>query len=303
MKQKHYVDIRVWSEDNSKGFQEGDFIVVQEKIDGANFSIRYNSEKDSIVSFGREDRLSLGNSLRGAWEWSQRLDKEAVKSVLGSNLVLFGEWLCPHTILYPEEKYQTVYFYDVWDLEKKQYLPQEQVRGIVSQLGFNQVPVLYEGEFRSWEHLKELVGQTGLGGSHGEGIVVKNMTKLHSQKEKYPVYLKVVGEAFKETKAVKGLVKKLDVEEAERKERLRAVLDSVVTEARVRKLVHKMVDKGVIAENWNKQDLGTISKRIGTVLYEDCLKEEPATVELVGEEVFRKVCTVPAMPIVRSMLE
>lgn len=296
------MDIQVWSEENSGGFQPKDFIVIQEKIDGANFSIRFNSERDSIASFSREDKLSLGNSLRGAWEWSQRLEKDTVKSVLSDRLVLFGEWLCPHTILYPEEKYQTAYFYDVWDLERQQYLPQYEVESIIEQLGFHYVPVLYKGEFISWEYVKSFVGQTGLGGSQGEGIVVKNMTKLNDPNANYPFCLKIVGEAFRETKAVKGLVKKLDVEEAERKERLRSTLDSVVTEARVRKLVHKMVDKGLIPENWGKKDLGTISKKIGSVVYEDCLKEEPDVVDLVGDEAFRKMCTIPAMLFVKSML-
>lgn len=48
--------------------------------------------------------------------------------------------------------------------------------------------------------------------------------------------------------------------------------------------------------------MGTISKNIGKAIYEDCLKEEPAMVELVGEEVFRKMCTVLAMPMVLAMM-
>ena len=240
--------------------------------------------------------------MRGAWEWSQRLDKDDVKRVLGSRLVLFGEWLCPHTVLYPEERYQTAYFYDVWNLEECRYLPQDQVKSIVHQLGYNYVPVLYEGEFESWEQIKTLVGTTALGGLQGEGVVIKNMTMLNDPEAKFPAYLKIVGDKFKETKAVKGLVKKLDSEEAERKEKLRAALDSVVTEARVRKLVLKMVDNGTIPEDWGKKDLGTISKRIGDILFNDCMKEEPDTVELVGEEVFHRMCSVPAMPIVRSMI-
>lgn len=133
--------------------------------------------------------------------------------------------------------------------------------------------------------------------------MVKNMTALQrtETEERFPFYLKIVGEKFRETKAVKGLVKRMDTEEAERKEKLRAALDSVVTEARVKKLVHKMVDKGTIPENWGKRDLKIISKKLGAVLYEDYLKEEPDTVELVGEKVFRKMCTVPAMPMVQAM--
>lgn len=59
---------------------------------------------------------------------------------------------------------------------------------------------------------------------------------------------------------MKGLVKLLDTEEIERKEKLRAALDSVVTEARVRKLVYKMVDKGTISRELGEKGLGDYFK-------------------------------------------
>lgn len=206
MKQKKYMDIPVWTEENSKGFQKGD------------------------------------------------------KRVLNSKLVLLGERLCSHTVLYPEGKYQTAYFYDVWDWEEGKYLAQYKVEAIVKQLGFHYVPVLYQGEFESWEQVKAFVGTTAIGGTQGEGIVVKNMTALNSPEARFPAYLKIVGEKFRETKAVKGLVKLLDTEEIERKEKLRAALDSVVTEARVRKLVYKMVDKGTISRELGEKGLGDYFK-------------------------------------------
>lgn len=43
------MDIQVWSEENSKGFQLGDFIAIQEKIDSANFSIRFNPERHCCI--------------------------------------------------------------------------------------------------------------------------------------------------------------------------------------------------------------------------------------------------------------
>lgn len=100
--------------------------------------------------------------------------------MLNSKLVLFGEWLCPHTVLYPEDKYQTAYFYDVWDLEEGKYLAQDKIEAMVKQLEFHYVPALYQGKFESWEQVKELVGTTALGGIQGEGIVVKNMTALNN---------------------------------------------------------------------------------------------------------------------------
>ena len=50
MEQKKYMDIERLKDKYIDGFQKGDYIVVQEKIDGANFSIRYDEETDSILS-------------------------------------------------------------------------------------------------------------------------------------------------------------------------------------------------------------------------------------------------------------
>ena len=71
------------------GFQNGDYIVIQEKIDGANFSIKYDAESDTVVSFSRKKILDFENNLRGAWQWCQKLNKELIKNVLGKNLILF----------------------------------------------------------------------------------------------------------------------------------------------------------------------------------------------------------------------
>lgn len=64
------------------------------------------------------------NTLRGAWNWSQTLNKELIKTVLGSNLILFMEWLVPHTVKYPDNKYHKAYCYDVYDTNTQQYLKQ-----------------------------------------------------------------------------------------------------------------------------------------------------------------------------------
>lgn len=297
MEQKKYMDIERLKDKYVDGFQKGDYIVVQEKIDGANFSIRYDDETDTIRSFSRKKILDLGNNLRGAWEWSQKLDKELVKEVLGTNLVLFGEWLVSHTIAYPDDRYQNAYFYDVWDTESERYLDQDKVEDIVKQLNLIYVPVFYKGTFESWDHLKQFVGRTDLGGENGEGIVVKNMTRLNDPNTRLPFYTKIVADKFAEKKSVK----KFDEGKLERRAKLQAVVESVVTEGRVTKLVHKMVDEGIIPEDWDEYDMGTIAKNIGKEVYYDCVKEEPEIVEQVGE-LFGKLASGTAMKIVKSML-
>ena len=78
MEQKKYMDIERLKDKYVDGFQPGDYIVVQEKIDGANFSIRYDYESGCVTAFSRKKKLDLGNNLRGAWEWSQRLNENFI---------------------------------------------------------------------------------------------------------------------------------------------------------------------------------------------------------------------------------
>lgn len=110
MEQKKYMNIERLKDKYADGFRNGDCIVIQEKIDGANFSIRYDNETDSVMAFSRRTVLDSENNLRGAWEWAQKLNKELIKEALGTNLVLFGEWLVPHSIQYPQSRYQNAYF-------------------------------------------------------------------------------------------------------------------------------------------------------------------------------------------------
>lgn len=299
MEQKKFMDIERLKESFVDGFHKGDYIVVQEKIDGANFSIRYDAENDTIAAFSRKNPLDFSNNLRGAWQWAQKLDKELVKDVLKTNLVLFGEWLVSHTVVYPQDKYQNAYFYDVYDVDTKQYLQQDAVKDIVDRLGLTYVPVFYAGEFQSWEHIQQFVGRTDLGGELGEGVVVKNMSRINDPNTRLPFYTKIVGEKFSEKKSVKPKV--IDPEKMAERERFQALVDSVVTEGRVTKLVHKMVDEGIIPEKWDEHDMGTIARNIGKAVYYDCVKEEPDVVEQVGEH-FGKLANGTAMRIVRGML-
>lgn len=291
------MDIERLKEQYVDGFQKGDYIVVQEKIDGANFSIRYDDKSDSVMAFSRKKTLDFSNNLRGAWEWSQKLDKELIKDILGSRLILFGEWLVSHTVVYPDDKYKNAYFYDVYDVEEQKYLNQDQVESIIRKLSLIYVPIFYKGEFQSWNHLKQFVGRTNLGGEYGEGIVVKNMTRLNDPNTRLPFYTKIVCDNFAEKKSVK----KFDEEKMEKRAKLQALVESIVTEGRVHKLVNKMVDDGIIPENWDEHNMSTIAKNIGKDVYYDCVKEEKDIVDQVGET-FGKLANGAAMKIVRKML-
>lgn len=295
---KKYHDIERFKASFVDGFRTGDHVVIQEKIDGANCAIRYDVETNTVVAQSRKNILNTSNTLRGFYEWARLLDVNKVKEVLGDNLVLFGEWLVPHSVKYPEDKYNKAYFYDVYNTNTECYLPQSLVEGIIAELGLTYVPVFYDGEFTSMDDCLALVGKTEMGGEFGEGIVIKNQTRLNDPNTRLPYYVKIVGEQFCETKGHKD-VKPVDPDELARIEANKALAATIVTEARVTKLLHKFVDEGILAEDWDIKDMGTVAKHLTKAVFEDCLKEEPDTVAAV--ENFGKVANGIAMTIAKKI--
>lgn len=300
MTHKKFMDIQRIKENYAEGFHKGDEIVIQCKIDGANAAIRYDSETDSIVAQSRKNILNLSNNLRGFWEWSQTLDKELVKSVLGDTLIAFCEWAVKHSVEYPPDVYNKAYFYDVYDTVTETYLPQDKVKEIVDKLGLIYVPTHYVGEFISWEHCMSFMDKIVMGGTMEEGIVVKNQTRLNDSNTRSPFYLKIVGEKFTETKGHKH-DKVLDPDVLKTMEENKALAETIVTPARVEKLLNKFVDEGIIPEDWGNTEMPIIAKNLTKAVYDDCVKEESETVNQINN--FGKVANSIAMQIARGIME
>lgn len=298
MEHKKYISIGRLKPEYADCFEVGDEICIQEKIDGANASFQYDAETDSIVAFSRNQILDRSNSLRGFFGFTQTLDKDLIKDVLGFNLRMFCEWLVPHTVVYPKEKYTKAYCYDVFDMEKQNFLPQIEVESLTEKLGLDYVPVFFQGQFVSWEQYLAFVGKTEMGGEYGEGVVVKNTTRLNHPDEKQPFYVKIVGETFQESKGAAGRI--LSAETLKSREESRVLCQSIVTEARVSKILHKMVDEELIPESWGREHMGIIAKNITKRTYEDCLKEEAEIVHQVED--FGKVTNGICMAMVKKFL-
>ena len=112
-------------------------------------------------------------------------------------------------------------------------------------------------------------------------------------------YVKIVGEKFQETKGNKE-IKVIDPEKMKSIEDNKALCATIVTEARVRKLIHKMVDEQILPEDWTEKQMGIIAKNISRMVYDDCLKEEPEIVKMI--ENFGKVANQVSMAIARNIV-
>lgn len=135
----------------------GRFMVVEEKVDGAN----------SGISFDQNGKLYLqcrGHYLNGGYgerqfdlfkTWAQ-CHKASLYKLLGSRYIMYGEWLfAKHTVFYDE---LTHYFmeFDIYDKEEGYFLSTRKRREMLKDYPFIQsVLVLTEGSIQSFKVLKD----------------------------------------------------------------------------------------------------------------------------------------------------
>lgn len=307
---KKYLDIERCKQKYAETFNVGENIVIQEKIDGSNASIRYDEESGTLKAFSRRLELNSENTLNGFWDYVQSLNTIAFKEVLGSRYIVFGEWMgAKHAIKYPEDVYGKFWMFDVWDTQTEQYLPYEETRAFYGRLiacgnkgkKFNFVPVFYIGKFESWEKAMELVGKTEVGAEpSGEGIVIKRQDCLDSKSSRLPFYVKIVSEQFSEVHKSRKQ-KTIDPAAIAKKEANIALAATIVTQQRVQKMLYKFIEDGLLPQDWDEHNLKDISKILPNAIYRDCVKEENETVQQVED--FGKVAAKLSMSIVRDLIK
>ena len=307
---KKYLDIERCKQKYAETFNVGEDIVIQEKIDGSNASIRYDEESGTLKAFSRRLELNADNTLNGFWDYVQTLNLDTFKEILGSRYIVFGEWMgAKHAIKYPENVYGKFWMFDVWDAQIEQYLPYEETRSFYDKLiacgneenKFNFVPVFYIGKFESWEKTSELVGRTEVGAEPtGEGIVIKRQNYLDSKSSRLPFYVKIVSEQFSEVHKSKKQ-KAIDPEAIAKKEANLALAATIVTPQRIQKMLYKFIEDGLLPQDWDEHNLKDISKILPNAIYKDCVKEENETVQQVED--FGKVAAKLSMSIVRDLIK
>ena len=304
MEQKKYIDIERCKQRYAETFKVGEQIVVQVKIDGSNASIAYDENINSLVAFSRRQELSEKNNLNGFWNFVQTLDVSIFKEILGNRYIIFGEWLTPHAVKYPQQMYNKFYMFDVWDKVAEEYLPQEKSFSIFKKLQpyiTEYVNTLYSGDFISWDALLNLLKENTYGESPCmEGIVIKRQNCLDSKSSRLPFYVKIVSEQFSEVHKSKKQ-KAIDPEAIAKKEANLALAATIVTPQRVQKMIYKFIEDGLLPQDWDEHNLKDISKILPNAIYKDCVKEENETVQQVED--FEKVAAKLSMSIVRDLIK
>jgi hypothetical protein len=134
------------------------FLVVEEKVDGANTGISFSENGDLwlqcrghyLTGGPREEQFALFKpwaQTHQSWLWER----------LGTRYILYGEWLyAKHTVFYDALPHYFLEF-DIWDRESETFLSTERRHEMLAGGPVLSVPVLQTGQFTSLKGITALV--------------------------------------------------------------------------------------------------------------------------------------------------
>lgn len=295
---KKYTDVIRYGKSSTNGvLQEGDIISVTEKFDGSNSSFRLDETNPLGIScYSRNKPLDEHNTLSGFYNWVVE-NIEPIKDELNPNYIYYGEWLVKHKVVYKDECYKNFYMFSIWDIEKEQYLSDETVISEAERLRLITTNYFYRGKFISFEHLMSFVGKSDmtLEPNTGEGIVVKNVNYLDNHGKQ--MFVKLVSEKFAEVQKQK-LPKNPNIDSP-----VIELVKSVLTKPRVEKIMYKLVDEGLLKEDYAIEDMGLILRSLGSKVYDDIMKEESDLFAEYEEDKIKRICGKNLPNIVKLILK
>ncbi len=202
MKHKEYRKIHALHKEECEGILVGK-CTIQEKIDGANASIWWDTDTNQVHYGSRTRDLRAANdNFNGFGDWVK--NNPQIEKFLSefTKTRLNGEWLVRHSIGYHEASYKQFYLYDI-DVEQvdgtEKRLPLESMYETAKALNIPAAHLFAEIENPTLEQIQAFAGKTVLG-AKGEGVVVKNLGFINKFGDLQ--YGKYVTQEFKEDNAI-----------------------------------------------------------------------------------------------------
>lgn len=162
---------------------KGKYIVIEEKIDGGNAGISFDSDANLLLQ-------SRGHYLTGHDLKHFDLFKTWAKSIenhlfdmLTDRYIMYGEWMYALHSIYYDNLDHYFYEFDIWDKVNKVFLSTERRHEMIKKLPINieSVKVLKSGYFNSLEEITSLVGISSFISENAYSDLVERM-----EKENYP---------------------------------------------------------------------------------------------------------------------
>lgn len=247
-------------------------VVIQEKVDGSQFSFRMTEDLELQMRSKGQELL---------WDApSSSMFKPAMEAVQDRAMLLIpgtiyrGEFLAKpkhNSLAYDRIPKDHVVLFEI-ETGLGSFGTTQQLQSAAHHLGFDVVPVLFEGQWR--EPLADLTRffdtESYLGGQKIEGIVVKNYAQfLHGK----PLLAKLVSDKFKEVHA-----KEWKQSNPGGKDIIEILIECYAVEARWAKSVQHLRDEGKLTNS--PVDIGPLLKEVSA----DIRKEEE---DIIKETLFQ----------------
>lgn len=217
-------------------------LVIQEKVDGANFRFMFN--KGNIIFGSRTQQLTsstgeetnVSKNFRRCLSFiKEQIPKEAIKK--HDRLIFFGECCVKHSMDYDWDKIPAYLGFDIYDIESDKMIPFKEAKAIFKELNLDFVPVIKELKAKDIVEVDEKMipisayAPRGNPDQQAEGIVIKNYEN--------GIMAKLVTANFKEINAeVFGGTPKFQEDDSGK------IIARYCTNARIEKIIFKLVDEG-----------------------------------------------------------
>jgi len=254
-------------------FEQGEPIMVQEKIDGSN--VGFMNDGGKLRIFSRRNELDLQGSDFKGFEAHMRAKATLYLSVIPDQVIVFGEWLGMAKIAYNgaagQGKVPRLWLFDAaimelndfgndYDEDTRNWYSIADFVILANKLEENIVPLIGSGlydddfDYHSLIHEKSLIHED----SYMEGVVVKS---IDGKKR-----MKWVGQRFSEAQKVTFKPKQKPFAEK--------VIDTYLTQARFDKYETKMLEDGVIPSLDRDNATRGMYYRNANKLVDDIFEEE-----------------------------
>lgn len=194
-----YPKIKILGDEENKGIlTDGDYIVIQEKIDGGNFRFWI---KDGKLYFGSRTQELIDEQSKKQFQrcidyvtekiFNNKFLKYDLDTSVYDKYVFFGENCIKHTVSYDWSRIPPFLGYDIYDLEQQKFLDWDEIQIVYRELDLSVVPELRCGNWDDDLCENDLfVPKESFYGNQCEGIVIKNYGKQ--------LMAKIVAPEFKE---------------------------------------------------------------------------------------------------------
>lgn len=259
------------------------------KLDGANGQFEVG-DNDELLIYSRRNLLNKEMNLKGFYQYViSKVDPKRIPK----GYKIFGEWLISHTVTYPSDAYAQFYLFNIYDENKKEYIkPESEVyqqisKYLVDELGMKEEIVLYEGPYISMDEINKMLLKITRANDEYDAKIPESMNevfheglilKAYDYRDEYgsQLFVKYVGERFKEVKEIKSRIKNKNQEDNSIE---REIAEFSATKARVEKTIHKLIDENVLPDFIELEHMDLVAKNLPKRVYEDIMKEELDTIK------------------------